>query len=536
MHYDYIVVGGGAAGCVTAMRLVRDLAARVLLLEAGPRSMSPIMHMPAGYMKYLARDTYLTMHQMVAQSQLDGRGTIVPQARVLGGGTSVNAMIYMRGQPADYDRWADEYGADGWRYADVLPHFVAMEGNDHLGGPQHGVSGPLEVSSPYAICPMSNAFVSALQELGEPINPDFNGGRQRGVGYMQSTIGRNRRRCSAVDAFLRPLAGDPRLTVEVAATATRVILEHGRARGVEYLQHGKACRAMAGAEVILTAGTYVTPQLLMLSGIGPAAHLQTHRIVPIVDLPGVGENLQDHCEVPVVAASNGHYGYFGQDRGWNMIRNGLQYLLFKTGPASTIGVEACAFTNPDDPNADASIKIYCVPTIYLDRDIKNVKSCDGLTLSVCLLRPKSRGVVRLRSLNPLERPLVDGGFLRDPDDIRLMIAGLRFARKILLTSPVKEKIDREILPGTAMTSDDELHRHCKRMVKTNYHPVGTARMGYADDALAVLDPQLRVRGIEGLRVFDCSVMPTIISGNTSAPAMAIAHRAVDWLGLGQGTG
>jgi choline dehydrogenase len=531
MNYDYIIVGGGSSGCVTAMRLVRDLGAKVLMLEAGPARMNPIMHMPAGYMKYLAKDDYLTMHRMERQPQLDGRATIVPQGRVLGGGSSVNAMVYMRGQPADYDNWADNYGAEGWSYADILPHFIAMEGNADLDTPVHGTTGPLKVTRPFHTCEMTQAFLQALPTLGEPLNPDFNSGRQRGVGLMQGTMSPDRRRCSAVDAFLPLVKGDERLKIVTEAVVTRLVIEKGRCTGVEFIEGGK--RQKAGADtVILAAGTYITPKLLMLSGIGPADQLWRHDIRPIVDLPGVGENLQDHCEVPLIAASNGQYGYFGQDKGWNMVRNGLQYLLFRKGPVTTTGVEACVFTNPDDPEADASLKIYCVPTVYLDRDIKDVEACDGVTFTTCLLRPKSRGTVRLRSGDPLDPPVVDGGFLKHPDDIRLMIAGIRFARTFLAASPIKEKIAREMLPGADRTSDDDLHAHCKRMVKTNYHPVGTARMGRSDDPMAVLDARLRVRGIEGLRVFDCSVMPQIVSGNTNAPAMAIAHRAVEWLKAG----
>jgi choline dehydrogenase len=529
VNYDYIIVGGGSSGCVTATRLVRELGARVLLLEAGGRATSPIMSMPAGYMKYLSRDTYLTLHKMEPQGQIDNRQIIVPQARVLGGGSSVNAMVYMRGQPADYDRWVSSYGVEGWGYADILPHFKAMEGNDHLNDAAHGIEGPLQVSSPFHLAPMTNAFVSTLQGMGEVFNPDFNSGRQRGVGFMQSTIGSNRRRCSAVDAYLKQVLADARLTLLTDATASRVRIESGRAVGVEYTYKGESRTAFADAGVVLAAGTYITPKLLMLSGIGEADTLAAHGIKTVVDLPGVGQNLQDHCEVPVVAASNGRYGYFGQDRGWNMIRNGLQYLMFKSGPVSTIGVEACVFTNPDSATDDASLQIYCVPTVYLDRDVTAVKPCDGVTLTVCLLRPRSRGTVRLASADPLARPLIDGGFLRDPEDVRLMIAGLRYAREILEHSPMRKKIAREILPGPTATLDTSLHDHCKQTVKTNYHPVGTARMGHENDPLAVVDSKLRVRGIEGLRVFDCSVMPAIVSGNTNAPAMAIAHRASQWL-------
>lgn len=525
--FDYVIVGGGSSGSVAAWRLVRERGARVLLLEAGPRRMNPIMHMPAGYMKYLARDTYLTMHQMVPQPQLDGRQTVVPQARVLGGGSSVNAMVYMRGQPADYDAWAARLGqGDHWSWGDMLPRFKALEGNDHLGEPFHGTAGPLAVSQPHYRCAMTDAFVAAAQNAGEVFNPDFNGGRQRGVGYMQSTIGRNRRRCSVVDAFLEPLARDPRLTIRTGAQVTDLIFDGQRATGVRIVEGGQVHEIYAEAEILLAAGSYVTPKLLMLSGIGPATTLSHHAIPVRVDLPGVGQNLQDHCEVPVIYASNGRYGYHGQDRGWRMIRNGLEYLAFRSGPVTTIGVEACAFVAPgsDDPATEASVKIYCVPTIYLDRDVSGIDPCDGLTMTCCLLRPGSRGAVTIASADPLAAPVVDGGFLSDPADQALMQSGLATARRIAAQAPLSGLLAREIAPG-----DGDPVAHAKRMVKTNYHPVGTCRMGPDGDADAVLDWRLRVRGVEGLRVIDCSVMPAIVSGNTNAPAMVIGHKAVDLL-------
>lgn len=531
--FDYIVVGGGSAGCVAAWRLVKEFGARVLLLEAGPRQMSPIMHMPAGYMKFLAHDTYLSMHEMTPQSQLDGRGTIVPQAKVLGGGSSVNAMVYMRGQKADYDRWAEFLGTGhGWSWADMLPRFKRLERNDHLGEPNHGTQGRLAVSAPFHRCTMTNAYVAAVQNAGETFNPDFNSGRQRGVGYMQSTIGANRKRCSAVDAFLSEIFHDPRLELKTDAAVDRIIIENGMARGVEFRCGGKREKAFAQIGVIVTAGTYVTPKILMLSGLGPANVLRTHGIDVVADLPGVGQNLQDHCEVPVIMASNGRYGYFGEDRGWRMIRNGLEYLLFKSGPVTTIGVEACAFINPDDPDADASLKIYCVPTVYVDRDISGVENCDGLTMTCCLLRPKSRGSVTLRSANPDDPPLVDGGFLRDPADMDLILKCMKVARQFASHKPLADLIAREMLPGAGVVDDDKLRAYAKRMVKTNYHPVGTCRMGPTNDAMSVLDPAMKVIGTKNLHVLDCAAMPTIVSGNTNAPAMAMAHKGVDCI-MGQ---
>jgi choline dehydrogenase len=526
--YDYIIVGGGSAGCVTASRLVRDHGARVLLLEAGPARGSRLLDMPAGYMKFLASDAYLTMHKAVAQPQLDGRAPIIPQARLLGGGSAVNAMVYMRGQAADYDGWDRYLGqGSGWSYADLLPHFKRQEDNDHLADDYHGVGGPLKVSHLAHHCAMSRAFVKTLQALGYPYNPDFNGASQRGVGFMQHTIdAATRRRCSARAAFLAPVEGDARLSILTQTTAIGLIIDTGRAIGVRYLQDNTLHEARATAEIILTAGAYITPKLLMLSGIGPAAHLRERGIAVRVDLPGVGQNLQDHHEVPVIAAANGSYGYFRQDRGLAMLRNGLQYLLFRSGPVATTGVEACAFIDPQDSGRDGAIQLYCVPTVYLDRDVTDLRPTEGVTLTPCVTRPKARGSVTLRSADPRDPPLVDCNFFGHPDDLRLQMDGVKFARKVMQTAPIRDLLTEEIFPGPQAVSDAELERHCKRTVKTNYHPVGTCRMGPDSDGMAVLDERLRVRGVGGLRVFDTSMMPALVTGNTNAPALAVADRAV----------
>ncbi len=530
MTYDFIIAGGGSSACVAATRLVRDGGARVLLLERGPAKYAWLMRMPAGYMKYLARDKFLEMHKAVPQPQLGGRSPVVPQAKVLGGGSSVNAMVYMRGQREDYDGW-DAFlgGASGWAYPDMLASFRGMEGNSRLNDAYHRADGPLLVSDPGHLADMSRAFVLAAQARGIPYTSDFNGAEQRGVGPMQNTFGRGRsgrvERCDAVRAFLSQVVGDRRLTVETGALATRVILEGGRAVGVEYRKDGHTVTARAEREVLVAAGTYNTAKLLMLSGIGPADHLRAHGIAVAADLPGVGENLQDHHEVPVIAATHTRaVGYFGEDRGWRMIRNGLQYLAFGTGPVTTIGVDCCAFYDPDG-GARPTIQLYCAPIVYLDRDVTDRKPTHGVTLTSCLLRPRARGTVRLRSADPTDMPLVDSRFFGHPDDARLTIRSMRFARDLLATPPVAALIDHEMLPGRGAQSDEDLRAFCNKTVKTNYHPVGSARMGPDGDPLAVLDARLRVRAIEGLRVIDCAAMPFIPSGNTNAPALAMGDRA-----------
>ncbi len=532
--YDYIIIGGGSSACVVAARLVKDGKARVLMLERGPRKANPIMHFPAGYMKFLAKDTYLSMHQTKPQEQLNGRGPIVPQGKVLGGGSTVNAMVYMRGQAADYDRWNEAVTAPGanndgaWSYRDILPYFKAQEDNDHLGGEFHGVGGPLKISDLGHTSPMTRTYVKTLQGMGIPYNPDFNGAEQFGVGFMQHTIDwQTRRRCSAVDAFLAPVMNDPRLTIETEATVTRIILENGRAVGVDYIQNGSKKTARAGVEVILAAGAYQTPKLMMLSGIGPDDELSRHGIRTEISLSGVGKNLQDHYECPVVATTKGSFGYYGADRGWPMIKAGLQYLLFKSGPATTTGVETCAFYDPDGNNAEPTIQMFCVPTVYLDRDVMGTDPGDGVTINSLLLRPKARGSVTLASADPFANPVVDTQIFSHPDDLRLTIASFRFARTVLAASPMRELIDREIFPGTGVTSDEAIADHCRRTVKTGYHPVGTCRMGHDHDPDAVLTPDLKVRGMDRLRVIDASIMPTIVSGNTNAAVLGAAAKAAD---------
>ncbi|WP_296433476.1 GMC family oxidoreductase [Rhizobium sp. UBA1881] len=532
-RYDYIIIGGGSSACVVAAKLVREGKARVLMLERGPAKANPIMHFPAGYMKFLAKDTYLAMHQTKPQPQLDGRGPIVPQGKVLGGGSAVNAMVYMRGQAADFDLWnelstPEGSNDDAWSYRDLLPYFKAQEDNDHLAGEFHGVGGPLKISHLGHTSPMTRTYVKTLQGMGIPYNPDFNGARQFGVGFMQHTIDwRTRKRSSAVDAFLAPVMSDPLLTIETGATVTSLDMDGDRVTGVRYVQKGTPKRAQAGSEVIVAAGAYQTPKLMMLSGIGPEEELKRHGLKTTVALPGVGKNLQDHYECPVVATTKGSFGYYGQDRGWPMIKAGLQYLMFKSGPVSTTGVETCAFYDPDGNNERPTIQMFCVPTVYLDRDVMGTDPGDGVTINSLLLRPKARGSVTLSSSDPFANPIVDTQIFAHPDDLRLTMASFRFARTVLDASPMKELIDKEIFPGPDVSSDEGIAAHCKRTVKTGYHPVGTCKMGADSDPEAVLDMQLRVRGTRGLRVVDASLMPTIVSGNTNAAVLAAAGKAAD---------
>ncbi|HEX2529665.1 MAG TPA: GMC family oxidoreductase N-terminal domain-containing protein [Geminicoccus sp.] len=524
-QYDFIVVGGGSSGCVTAGRLVKDHGARVLLLEAGPSDRNPLVNMPAGFIKLLGVEKFMWFYETERQERLGNRAPIIPQGRIVGGGSSVNAMIYIRGQASDYDPWEESSGGAGWAFRNVVAHMRRMEGNQRLHNALHGVSGPLKISDPIHTCEASRAFVRAAQAVGIPYSGDFNGPRQTGVGYYQTTTFQGRR-CSAATAFLGPVRDDPKLKLETRVVVTRIMLEGSRAVGVEYLQNGRTVQARAAQEVILCAGAIATPKLMMLSGIGPEDELRRHDITVKHRLDGVGGNFQDHHEVPVIAMTNGAYGYHGQDVGIAKYRNGLQYLLFKSGPVASNGVEAGGFFNPEDMDADPTIQLFCVPAVFLDKDIKDIQPDHGITVNSCLLRPKSRGRLTLRSADPKAAPVIDPNYFDHPDDLRITLASVKVVREMFEASPLKEMVKKVVFPSDELKTDDDLIGHCRRFVKTVYHPVGTTRMGLPSDPLAVVDPDLRVIGMEGLRVFDASMMPTIISGNTNTTVLAVADKGV----------
>lgn len=524
MSHDYIVVGGGSSGSLVAGKLAES-GAQVLVLEAGGSDNNPLIRMPAGFVKLLGVEKYMWFYQSTVQQRLLGRQPIVPQGRVIGGGSSVNAMIYIRGQALDYVPWEEATGDPEWGWKGMLNRFKGMEDNNRLNNDLHDTGGNWKVSDPVYICDLSRRYVQAAQETGIHFTHDFNGSRQAGVGFFQLNMLKGRR-WSAADAFLKPAMNTGRIEVLTGCLVQNIEFEGDKAIGVRYSRSGRTLIANARQEVILCAGAIATPKVLMLSGIGEHFHLQEKGIQTRVNLIGVGQNLQDHTEVPVLAFCNGPHGYFGQDRGWNQLRNGLQYLLFKSGPVASNGVEAGSFFDPDDLSAEAKIQQFCIPMVYLDSDTTDLLPTYGVTLNSCVLRPGSRGSVRLADAGPSSQPLVDPNYFEDPEDLRLSIAGLRQARRILASKPLDGLIDREIFPGQSKDTDEALADHAKRFVKTVYHPVGTARMGQEDDPEAVVTPDLRVKGIQGLRIADASVMPTIISGNTNSATLAIADRAV----------
>jgi choline dehydrogenase len=515
-------VGAGSAGCVVVNRLVNG-GKRVLVLEAGPKDDDKFVHIPATLIRVVGTErTWL--YETVPQSHVAGRTMYVPQGRTLGGGSSVNGMIYIRGQPQDYDEWR-EMGCVGWGWEDVLPVFRRSEANMRLSGPFHGVDGPLTVSDARYHHPLSRAFIEAAHQSGLPYNDDFNGESQNGVGFYQTTTAKGRRRSTAV-AYLRPVLAKNNLTVITGALATRVMLENGAAVGVSYLTSEGEVKASARAEVILSAGTLATPKLLMLSGIGPANELKSYGISVMRDLPGVGRNLQDHLGVPVYARLNRPLSMLGEDKGLKLLRHGLSYIVFRKGLLASTVIEAGAFVDTRR-SGRPDIQFHVLPVFYGDVD-RPAPDGHGMSIEPCFLRPKSRGVVRLRSSNPSDSVVFDPNFLSDPGDLEAAVRGVRLARTILRAPSLAKLVEEEVAPRAGDSlSDQELEDHVRRYARTVYHPVGTCRMGMGADA--VVDPTLRVRGVNRLRVADASVMPKLISGNTNAASIMIGERCADFL-------
>jgi choline dehydrogenase len=516
-EFDYIVVGAGAAGCAVANRLSEDRSTKVLLLEAGGRDLSPLIHVPVGFTK-LTSPSVNWGFETVAQPQLDGREMWYPQGRTLGGSTSINAMIYIRGQAEDYDRWR-ELGNVGWGYDDVLPFFRRAEANERLADEYHGTDGPMSVTEQKERNPLTKAFVRAGQELGMSFNHDFNGAVQAGVGYYDVTQ-RNARRESAATAYLKPARSRPNLHVLTGAQGLRVVTEAGRAVGLTYRHRGNAVTVRATREVILSGGAINSPRLLLLSGIGPADELRGAGVDVVHDLPGVGKNLQDHMDVYLTAETT-PVSFNESDRPDRVMLYGLEYLLFKTGPMTACVCEAGAFLRSSEEVATPDLQIHCLPAFVIDHGRRRVRG-HGLTINTCNLRPRSVGDVRLRSPNPDDRPLINPNFLGDPYDWEVSLAGFRFGRELLRSRAMAPFIKREHMPGAGVRDEESIKTYIRQWAKTDYHPVGSCKMG--DDDLAVVDPDLRVRGLDGLRVIDASIMPTLISGNTSAASTMIGEK------------
>jgi len=516
--YDYIIVGAGSAGCVLANRLSEDAACKVLLLEAGGPDKSPFIHMPAGITR-LQNANVNWGYETVPQRNMQNRRMYWPRGKTLGGSSSINAMIYIRGHRLDYDHWR-QLGNEGWGYGDVLPYFKQAENNERGADEFHGSGGLLNVADHVYRNPLTKIFVDAALETGLPANNDFNGARQEGVGFYQVTQKGGRRWSTAV-AYLRPALSRPNLTVITNAHSTRVLLEKGRAIGVEYLKEGKLATVHANVEVLLSGGAINSPQLLLLSGIGPADELRQAGVAVLHDLPGVGKNLQDHLNVNVINECLQPITYDGLDKPLPSLKLGLQFLLFKSGPATSNVAEAGGFMTSDAKAASPDIQFHFIPAYVIDH--ARVKpGGHGMTLHACVLRPQSRGEIKLASADPLAPPAIDPNYLQVDEDLKVLIEGVKRGREIFAAKAFKPYMGRERFPGANRRSDAEIADFIRQGAETEYHPVGTCKMG--NDKLAVVDPSLKVHGIEGLRVIDASIMPSLVSGNTNAPSIMIGEK------------
>ena len=520
--YDYIIVGAGSAGCVLAARLTEDLRTRVLLLEAGGEGGAKEIRIPAAFSK-LFKTGVDWNYATEPEPHLHERRLYWPRGKVLGGSSAINAMIYIRGNRADYDFWR-ELGNAGWGFAEVLPYFKKSENQERGASEYHGVGGPVNVTDPRYVNPLTRAFLAATEEIGIARNADFNGPEQDGAALYQVTQ-KNGARWSAADGYLQPARERSNLTVLPGAHATRVLLEGKRAVGVAFLCGGVAEAARADGELILAGGTVNSPQLLMLSGIGPASELKSAGISPMHDLPGVGKNLQDHPMVSV--------GYLCTQKisldGAETLGNFLRWLLWKNGPLASNVAEAGLFLRTRVGLAVPDLQLLFGPAYYRGHGlVRRKEHCFGF--GPTLITPESRGEISLRSANPLDAPAIRANYLSTDADLRTMIAGVRLARRLAHAKSFDQFRGEELHPGAAMTSDAEIAEFLRNELETLYHPVGTCKMGV--DALAVVDARLRVHGIAGLRVVDASIMPRVPAGNTNAPVIMIAEKAAEMIRAG----
>ena len=524
MAYDYIITGAGSAGCVLAARLTEDPEVKVLLIEAGGSDRHPFFHMPAGFAK-MTKGIGSWGWSTVPQRYMKDRVFWYTQAKVVGGGSSINAQVFTRGNPKDYDEWAALDGCKGWSFRDILPYFKRSEDNQRFSNAYHGTGGPLGVSAPINPLPINEAFIRAGQEFGLPYNPDFNGATQLGVGHYQITV-RNARRSSTAVEYLKPARQRGNLTVITGRSVTRVVVEKGRAVGVELgAADGSTETIRCERDVIVSSGTIGSARLLMLSGIGPADHLTSVGIPVVHDLPGVGSNLQDHLDLYVIAECTGSHTYDSYASWYRALGAGIQYLLYKKGPVASTLFETGAFAYADDAARSPDVQFHLGLGSGIEAGVAKLKN-NGLTLNAAFIRPRSRGSVRLGSSDPAAMPLIDPNYFADPYDKEISFKGLRMARELLQQPALKPFLLGERLPGPELVSDEELFDYACRSAKTQHHPVGTCRMGH--DAMAVVSPDdLRVHGISGLRVCDASIMPRLVSSNTNAATIMAGEKGSD---------
>jgi choline dehydrogenase-like flavoprotein len=522
MAFDYIITGAGPAGCVLANRLSEDPTVRVLLLEAGGGDWNPLFHMPAGFAK-MTKGVASWGWQTVPQKHMNGRVLRYTQAKVIGGGSSINAQLYTRGNAADYDTWVSDDRCKGWSYREVLPYFKRAEDNQRFADDYHSYGGPIGVSMPVSALPICDAYIRAGQELGIPYNHDFNGKQQAGVGFYQLTQ-RNRRRSSASLAYLNPTRDRKNLTVRLGARVTRVLLEGSRAIGVEVATSGGLETIRADREVLVSSGAIGSPKLLLQSGIGPADHLSSVGVKVRHDLPGVGSNLQDHLDLFVISECTGDHTYDGVAKLHRTLWAGLEYALFRSGPVASSLFETGGFWYADPDARSPDIQFHLGLGSGIEAGVEKLKNA-GVTLNSAYLHPRSRGTVRLSSSDAASAPLIDPNYWSDSHDRAMSLEGLKIAREIFQQAALKPFIMAERLPGPKVTTDEELFEYGCANAKTDHHPVGTCKMGTGRDAVVGLD--LKVHGLEGLRVCDSSVMPRIPSCNTNAPTIMVGEKAAD---------
>jgi choline dehydrogenase len=522
--FDYVIVGGGSAGCLLANRLSQDPEASACLLEAGPSDDTWLTRVPFALLLLMRSRQRNWCFYTEPQEHLAGRRLFWPRGRTLGGSSSINAMCYTRGHPADYDRWAS-LGNRGWGYREVLPYFMDDENREKGGTPYHGTGGPLNVAELRYKSSLGGACLEAALEQGFPLEEDFSRPGAEGVGFYE-VYQKGGERWSNARAFLDPARGRPNLTVVTEARVTGLLVENGHCRGVSYRTREGAQEITAGREVVLCAGAVNTPQILLLSGIGPADDLRRLGLPVVLDLPGVGRNLQDHLDILLVDMARTHEGVSGHPSFWpRAVRGVLDYRRSRTGIFTSNLAEAGGFlrSSPDEPIAD--LQFHFLPGIQEEhgRRVRNMALHYGYSLHVCYLRPHSRGHVGLKTTDPLDDPLIQPNYLGDRRDLDRLVVGFRIAQKILASKAFDRHRDRPLSPTRRLVSDDEIRAHIFRKAETIYHPVGTCRMG--SDEMAVVDDTLQVRGIRGLRIADASVMPELVGGNTNAPTTMIAAKA-----------